>query len=108
MTLRQFLKPSQKPSDAPLYAPLIAGGVAGLCFWIFLYPIDFIKTTIQTDSLSNPKYNGIMDVFSQKMKEGGLKTFYKGYTVCLMRAVPVNSGGFLAFEMALRMFGRNE
>ena len=106
--IRKFLKPGQRPTDVHLYASLISGGFAGLCFWVFIYPIDFIKTTIQTDNLANRNYKGMMDVVSKKMQEGGIKTFYKGYLVCLMRAVPVNAGGFLAFEAAMRVLGREQ
>lgn len=49
-----------------------------------------------------------MNTISQRYAEGGLKTFYKGYLVCLLRAAPVNAGGFLAFEAAMRVLGRSQ
>lgn len=51
--LRKSLKDGQKSKDAPLLASLIAGGFAGLCYWGVVYPIDYIKTTIQIDNLAN-------------------------------------------------------
>jgi hypothetical protein len=32
---------------------MLAGGVAGLGSWIFTYPLDFIKTKIQSQDLDN-------------------------------------------------------
>lgn len=106
--IRKFLKPGQRSADAPVHASVISGGFAGLCFWFLIYPIDFIKTTIQTDNLANRNFKGILDVFNQKMKEGGFRTFYKGYLICLLRAIPVNAGGFVAFETALNFLGRDK
>lgn len=41
-----------------LWGSLLAGGFAGLGFWAFIYPIDYIKTVIQADSLTQPKFRG--------------------------------------------------
>jgi len=56
-----------------------------------------MKTLMQTDDLANKKYKNLRDVFSQRMKEGGVKTFYKGLGVTLIRAVFVNAGAFFSF-----------
>ena len=45
--------------DTPFYAPLFAGAFAGLGYWAPVYGVDFIKTRIQSDSISNPKYTGM-------------------------------------------------
>lgn len=44
--------------DAPIYVPLIAGGIGGTTYWCFNYPVDYVKTLIQSDSFENPKYKG--------------------------------------------------
>jgi solute carrier family 25 carnitine/acylcarnitine transporter 20/29 len=49
--IRKFVKPGQKSSTAPLSASILAGAFAGICFWSLIYPIDYIKTLIQTDNL---------------------------------------------------------
>jgi len=34
-----------------LTGSLLSGGLAGLTTWAIIYPIDYVKTLIQTDSL---------------------------------------------------------
>jgi len=41
-----------------LAGSLLAGGCAGIGFWIFIYPIDYVKTLVQADSLTKPQYRG--------------------------------------------------
>jgi len=35
---------------------LLSGGIAGVSTWTVMYPVDYVKTRIQSDSLSNPEY----------------------------------------------------
>ena len=65
--LRKFLKAGEKSKDAPLEASLIAGGFAGLCYWAVVYPIDYVKTIIQTDNLAKREFKGIIDTIKKKM-----------------------------------------
>ena len=67
-----------------------------------------MKTLMQTDNLENKKYKNLRDVFFQRLKEGGIKTFYKGLGVTLIRAVFVNAGAFFSFELSMRALGRSE
>jgi solute carrier family 25 carnitine/acylcarnitine transporter 20/29 len=67
-----------------------------MCYWGVMYPIDYIKTQMQTDNLGNRKYKGLWDTFIQK-KQDGIRSFYKGFHVCMLRAFPVNAGGFFIF-----------
>lgn len=49
-----------KDIDSPaLKTALLAGGLAGLATWLTVYPIDYIKTLIQSDSLMSPKHNSM-------------------------------------------------
>ena len=41
-----------------LSGSLLSGGMAGIGFWLFIYPFDYVKTVIQADSLTEPKYRG--------------------------------------------------
>jgi hypothetical protein len=50
----------------------------------------------------------MIDCYKQVLQKEKLSTFYKGLGVALMRAAPVNAGGFFAFEGALRALGKTE
>lgn len=45
----------------PKPALLVAGGVAGAAFWLSCYPMDVVKSKIQTDSPATGLYRGTMD-----------------------------------------------
>ncbi len=77
----------------------LLGGCAGIAFWIFAYPCDYVKTLLQTDELQSSKqqFKGMRDSFSRRFQAGGVGTFYKGIGVALWRAAFVNAGGFFAF-----------
>jgi hypothetical protein len=46
---------------------LVGGAFAGISFWAFAYPMDYVKTLLQTDNLerSQAKYQGTLDCFKQ-------------------------------------------
>lgn len=54
--IRVFNKDIDNPA---LASALLSGGLAGLATWLVVYPIDYIKTLIQSDSLHNPKHNSM-------------------------------------------------
>lgn len=72
---------------------LAAGGLGGFLFWLIFFPVDVVKSSIQTDSLHKPdrRYTGVSDAVSKLYKEGGWKRFYKGFSPCLIRSVPANA-----------------
>lgn len=104
--MRMFVKEGQKAADAPIQVSLLAGGMAGISYWAFVYPIDFIKTKIQVDNLADRKYRGMLDCIKQN-RVNGISSFFTGFGVCMARSVPVNAGGFFVFEMAMRWLGRS-
>ena len=39
----------QTSGDAPIYAAFFNGGFAGMLSWLLTYPLDYVKTLIQSD-----------------------------------------------------------
>jgi solute carrier family 25 carnitine/acylcarnitine transporter 20/29 len=88
---------------APPELVFLAGGAAGVANWLFVYPIDTIKTQIQTDSLTSPKYLRVRDCIQEHFVDGVLsstKTLFRGYSACLLRAFLANATTFSAAEFA--------
>lgn len=108
--IRASVRKDQKLSEAPLSVSLIGGGLAGMAFWLFAYPFDYVKTLLQTDSLdrANAKYKGMVNCFKREFAAGGVPAFYKGMGVAFIRAALVNAGAFFSFEGASRMLGKTE
>lgn len=66
--------------------PLISGGFAGWLSWFGTYPIDVLKTRIQSNLVTTYK------------KEFVKKNLWKGFGICSIRAIIANSIGFYTYE----------
>jgi solute carrier family 25 carnitine/acylcarnitine transporter 20/29 len=91
--------------DVPIYVPLMAGGVGGTFYWVFNYPFDYVKTFMQTDKFGDFKYKGTLDCFRQQYAIGGIKTFFKGYIICMMRSFPVNAAAVATYRTMQKVTG---
>lgn len=60
---------------------------------------------MQSDKFGEFKYKSMADCFSQQYKENGLRTFYKGYLICLMRSFPVNAAAMLTYRFMQKISG---
>jgi len=75
---------------------LVGGAIAGFGFWGIFYPLEVIKTRMQSDHIdvAKRKYSSMMDCASKTYAEGDVAAFYKGYTPAIVRAIPVNAAIF--------------
>ena len=69
----------------------IAGGIAGLCNWGVSFPFDTIMTRQIAQNIN-------------VLKAIQLGPLYKGYGVCLVRSMCVNSFNFLVYENIKSLF----
>jgi len=92
-------------TSLPIYLRVLCAGTSGMICWFPFYPIDQIKTRIQTQSFSGAsstrKMLSMTEAFRQLMKEGGVRVMYRGLTPCLVRAFPAYSAQYTTFETAL-------
>ena len=86
-----------KPSgDLSLTAVMVAGGAAGVAMWIPVFPVDTIKSRLQSAE-GRPTIGGtIRGLYAN----GGLKAFFPGMGPAMARAVPANAATFLGVELA--------
>lgn len=56
-----FMAYSKKHNINLELAALISGAMAGTITLFLNYPIDYVKTKMQSDSLDNPKYKSSID-----------------------------------------------
>jgi solute carrier family 25 carnitine/acylcarnitine transporter 20/29 len=77
-----------KRSQVSPLKQLSFGALSGYVLWIMIYPIDVVKSKIQTDSLdkTTAKYKSTLDCFRQTFATDGFKGFYRGFTACMLRA----------------------
>ena len=82
------------------------GGLAGEALWISSYPLDVVKSKMQSDGFGKgQRYKGTLDCFGQVWREGGLRGFWRGLGPTLVRAMPVSAGTFAVVEVVMRMLG---
>lgn len=77
-------------------AIMAAGAGAGVAMWIPIFPIDTIKSRLQTAE-GNVTLSGVVRELYGK---GGVKAFFPGFGPALARAVPANAATFLGVELA--------
>ncbi|KAF6823057.1 mitochondrial carnitine carrier [Colletotrichum plurivorum] len=86
-----------KPTgELSLLAVTAAGAAAGVAMWIPVFPVDTVKSRLQTAE-GNVTLGGVVrEVYGK----GGLKAFFPGFGPALARAVPANAATFLGVELA--------
>lgn len=100
----EYVKRSLSPKDAEgnatgelsLPAVMTAGGAAGVAMWIPVFPVDTVKSRLQSAE-GRPTIGGtIRGVYAN----GGIKAFFPGFGPALARAIPANAATFLGVELA--------
>lgn len=90
------------PGQLSLSAVMVAGGAAGIAMWIPVFPIDTIKSRLQSAE-GRPTISGTIKGIHAS---GGLKAFFPGIGPALARAVPANAATFLGVELAHKAMRR--
>ena len=105
-----------KRDDLPAWKLCGFGAIAGLILWVGSYPLDVIKSRMQSDVGftnkipcemlefkakfgevgSERRYNGMLDC-SRKIFAEGIGGFWRGLTPTLIRAIPCSAGTFAAY-----------
>jgi solute carrier family 25 carnitine/acylcarnitine transporter 20/29 len=80
---------------------LTAGAVAGFGMWIPAYPLDVVKSVLQTESMSNPPLRNTVGALRHIVATQGVGGLFRGFGPCMARAAPANAATFVAYEWAL-------
>lgn len=76
------------------YKPLLLGSISGIVSWIFTFPIDSIRTNIQTSNLK------LKEIIQQRIKNYGYLSFYRGITPVIIRTIPSAALGMQVYELS--------
>jgi solute carrier family 25 carnitine/acylcarnitine transporter 20/29 len=82
-------------------ASAFAGGFSGSFTWAIIYPIDVIKTRIQTAPLDATSNLGMLSVGRSIIANHGWRYMFRGLGIALFRAFPVNGIIFPVYEFTL-------
>ena len=101
----EYIKRTMSPKDPvtgkptgelSLTAVTCAGAAAGVAMWIPVFPVDTVKSRLQTAE-GNVTLGGVIrEVYGR----GGMRAFFPGFGPALARAVPANAATFLGVELA--------
>lgn len=80
---------------------LLAGGTAGMTSWLFLYPVDVVKSRVQADL--GATYRSAWHCVQHSYQRDGWRVFGRGLAPTLLRAFPVNAITFLVVEWVFRL-----
>ncbi|CAO3640672.1 unnamed protein product [Mucor hiemalis] len=94
----------EKRSDLPTWKVCAFGASAGYAMWFTIYPMDAIKSKLQTDGFTaeTRQYSSALDCARKTFAKEGAAGFFRGIGPCLLRAAPVNAVTFMGFELAMR------
>lgn len=101
---------------------LLCGGLAGVVTWASIFPLDVIKTRVQTQPLptlqaggeNSPllgdetgtggegRRKGAIEIAKTAYRTEGAGVFFKGLTVCSIRAFMVNAVQWAVYEWMMR------
>jgi len=93
---------------------LLCGGLAGIVTWASIFPLDVIKTRVQTQIFGNEsallldpdgverRRMGAIEVARNAYRTEGPSVFFRGLAVCSIRAFIVNAAQWAVYEWILR------
>eukprot|EP01130_Rhizamoeba_saxonica_P011035 TRINITY_DN4569_c0_g1_i1.p1 TRINITY_DN4569_c0_g1~~TRINITY_DN4569_c0_g1_i1.p1 ORF type:complete len:214 (+),score=20.64 TRINITY_DN4569_c0_g1_i1:329-970(+) len=101
-TVYEMVKYKLSKNYGQFWGTLAAGGLGGASFWLTMYPVDVVKSRIQSDHLDPRKrqYKNMRHVFRSIYRTEGMAGFYKGFSICMLRSFPVNALSFVVYERA--------
>ena len=114
---RSVSRTGGKRDDLPAWKLCTFGALAGLVLWMGSYPLDVIKSRMQSDvGFTNKvpenmgefkekfgevgsarRYTGMMDCSRKIFAESGIRGFWRGLAPTLVRAIPCSAGTFAAY-----------
>lgn len=84
------------PDNSPLVAQLLAGAFAGIMEHTIMFPIDSIKTRMQTQKIKETE--GIISSFSKISATEGSLALWRGVQSVILGAGPAHAVYYLVFE----------
>merc|ERR1719273_174694 len=92
-----------------LYKPMIAGSCAGISEHLCMFPVDTIKTRIQTASFlpGVPKYKSVPHGIMQIGLTEGIPRLYRGVNAQVAAAIPSHAFYFATYEIVKHFLGCN-
>jgi solute carrier family 25 carnitine/acylcarnitine transporter 20/29 len=124
LTSKTQESPSQEAAKV-----LLCGGLAGVVTWASVFPLDVIKTRVQTQTMdaetpvrretapllseaaassANRRRIGALEMAKTTYRTEGFGVFWRGLTVCSVRAFVVNAAQWAVYEWIMKELGAKD
>mmetsp|Transcript_13956 Transcript_13956/g.21120 ORF Transcript_13956/g.21120 Transcript_13956/m.21120 type:complete len:297 (+) Transcript_13956:42-932(+) len=101
---RMFIPKDGTAADLQPWHYFMSGGLAGLSGWMFMLPLDTVKSRVQ--AAPEGTYRGFFDCYKHIIKSEGIPALWKGLGAVSLRAFPANAACFFCVEMANRFLNK--
>ncbi|KAL6710559.1 hypothetical protein ACN47E_008607 [Coniothyrium glycines] len=118
-TKQAWSSPDDSDRDAAMKV-LLCGGLAGVVTWASIFPLDVIKTRVQTQALQTHllqageqspllqpnqrlKRLSSVEIARQAYRAEGASVFFRGLGICSVRAFIVNAVQWAVYEWTMKM-----
>ncbi|KIW28189.1 uncharacterized protein PV07_07870 [Cladophialophora immunda] len=123
LSKRLLLSRQADPFTSPTATEvLISGGIAGVITWVSIYPLDVIKTRLQTQpsptaecqrllpgaSVAAHQAKTTFSIARDIWQTSGMSGFYRGVGICSLRAFIVNAVQWYAYERIMVFLGDHQ
>ena len=118
-TRQAWSSPDDSDRDTAMKV-LLCGGLAGVITWASIFPLDVIKTRVQTQALHSAPFRtgeqgallpievqktrlSSVEIAKQAYRNEGAGVFFRGLGVCSIRAFVVNAVQWAVYEYIMRV-----
>lgn len=95
-------------AELTLAERMFSAALAGVICWATIFPLDSLRSRMYAASAENLRTTSGTLAMAQSMLQSGWRTFYKGFTVTVIRAGPVAAAVLPVYDIALEFLSKLE
>ncbi|KAJ2079180.1 hypothetical protein H4R24_003955 [Coemansia sp. RSA 988] len=100
-TVKEMLRRLTGSDTTGILTHMLAGGTCGVASWLLIFPVDLVKSTMQSQILRpvqtfSTSWQCLRDIYTRL----GVAGLYRGISVSLIRAFPIHGLNFVVYEWA--------
>jgi len=94
---RQFMARHENTTTATLQERMLSAAISGILCWSSIFPLDALRCRLYASA----DRQSALDMATLMYRENGIRTFYRGYVVTVLRAGPVAAAVLPIYDTCL-------